>query len=105
MVVRAMDNGRPVRSSEAEVTIRVKFNKFPPKFSNSPYIQTVSENVRNGTGIFTVRATDEDLQGRITYGVVGISPAPLYFHVDPTVGTVWVKDDLKKDRALTYTVY
>ena len=104
MLITAMDNGRPVRTGEARVILTVKRNQFPPAFSSESYTQTVSENVRNGTGIFTVRATDQDLQGNMVYEIVGISPAPLYFHVNPTLGTVWVKDDLKKDRALQYTV-
>ena len=64
MTVRAFDNGRPVKTGQATVTIKVQRNQFPPTFSNGPYTQTVSENVRNGTGIFTVRATDKDLQVR-----------------------------------------
>ncbi len=55
-------------------------------------------------GIFTLRGRDEDLQGSLRYEVLGISPAPLYFRVHPGAGTVFTRDDLRKDRALSYTV-
>ena len=60
--MRATDQGVPVKSVEAAVEIRVTRNQFPPEFRNAPYQQTVSENVVNGTGIFTVTAEDQDLQ-------------------------------------------
>ena len=62
MLVRALDQGKPVKFGEADVRITVSRNEFPPEFKGAPYRQTVSENIRNGTGIFTLRAEDRDLQ-------------------------------------------
>ena len=104
MTVTAYDSGNPRKSVDVRVSITVQRNEFPPVFVNGPYSQTVSENIRNGTGIFTILATDEDLQGELTYEVIGLSPAPNFFHVHPTEGTVWVINDLTGDRALTYTL-
>ncbi len=104
MRVKAYDQGNPVKEGEAQVGIIVQRNQFPPEFLGGPYTQTVSENLPNNTGIFTLRGRDQDLQGELRYEVLGISPAPLYFRVNPTAGTVFTQDDLKKDRGLSYTV-
>ena len=62
MTVVAHDQGNPRKSAEATVSITVQRNEFPPVFHNAPYSQTVSENIRNGSGIFTIQASDQDLQ-------------------------------------------
>ena len=62
MRVSAFDQGMPVRSANVPIRITIKRNQYPPEFQGAPYKQTVSENVINGTGIFTVRATDRDPQ-------------------------------------------
>ena len=104
MRVQAYDQGSPVKEGEAQIGIVVTRNEFPPEFIDGPYTQTVSENLPNNTGIYTLRGRDQDLKGELRYEVLGISPAPLFFRVNPTAGTVFTKDDLRKDRGLTYTV-
>ena len=104
MRVRAYDQGNPIKEGEAQIGIVVTRNQFPPVFIDGPYTQTVSENLPNNTGIYTLRGSDQDLKGELRYEVLGISPAPLFFRVNPTAGTVFTRDDLRKDRGLTYTV-
>jgi protocadherin Fat 4 len=104
MLIQAHDQGRPVRSADVDVRITVQRNEFPPEFMGAPYVATVSENKQNGTGIFTLRAEDKDLQGRMQYELLGIMPAPEYFRIHPTEGTVWVINDLKSDKTLSYTL-
>ena len=104
MTVRVRDDGKPVRSAEASVTITVKRNRYLPTFSESKYEQPVSENTDNQTVILRVTARDRDLQGEINYELVGVAPAPSYFSVGRTNGNIYVIKDLKLDRALTYTV-
>lgn len=104
MVVRVHDDGKPVRSAEATVTITVKRNKYLPTFTEISDQQMVSENTKNGTGVLTITATDKDLQEAINYELVGVAPAPSYFSVGRTTGYIYVIKNLKEDRALTYTV-
>ena len=104
MRARASDNGRPVKHSETTVSITVHRNEFMPQWVNAPYRQTVNEDTRNMTGIYTVAATDQDLQEEIVYEATGIDPAPRYFTVGRTTGYILVTNNLKLDRGLIYTV-
>ncbi len=104
MIVTAGDQGKPTKTVNADIGIVVRRNKFPPKFIGAPYEATVSENKRNGSGIFTLQAQDEDLQDQMMYELVGIIPAPEYFQVHPTTGTIKLIKSLKDNKALSYTV-
>ncbi len=50
MRVVAYDQGNPVKEGEAQISISVQRNQFPPEFIGGPYEQTVSENLPNNTG-------------------------------------------------------
>ena len=102
--MKAHDDGRPVKYAEATITITVHRNEFMPQWENAPYRQTVDEDISNQTGIYTVSATDKDLQETMIYEVIGIDPAPRYFSVGRKTGFIHVINDLKKDRGLVYTV-
>ena len=105
MRVSAKDQGVPVRSSQAQITVNIRRSQFPPVFDRSVYELTVSENVRIGNGIATVRATDQDAAaGALVYEVRGVRPAPQYFKVDPSSGALFVDGDILNDFSLTYTV-
>ena len=95
--IRASDNGTPVRSVERRVRIQVTRNQYLPVFQNLPYFQTVSENVYNGSAIFTVTVEDRDVLGEIVYELVGVSPAPEFFGIDSERGNVWVINPLFSD--------
>ena len=59
MVIMAND-GRG-KSSNASVTIRISRDEQPPTWSNLPYTPgQVSENARNGSGVYTIKAQDPD---------------------------------------------
>jgi hypothetical protein len=75
-----------------------------PQWINAPYRQNVNEDTRNMTGIYTVVATDQDLQEEMIYEVTGIDPAPRYFAVGRTTRYIFVINNLRLDRGLTYTV-
>ena len=102
--VKAHDNGRPIKYTEATVTITVHRNEFMPQWVNIPYKQTINEDITNLTGIYTVSATDNDLQEAIIYEAVGIDPAQRYFTVGRKNGFILVINNLKKDQGLVYTV-
>ena len=43
-------------------------------------------------------------QGHVRYELIGDFPAPYFFSIDASSGTVKVKNNLKADKALTYKV-
>lgn len=104
LTVRAADQGFPSRTTDATVSITVQHSQYRPEFQNTPYRQSVNEDVTNGSVIFTVRATKTNQQGVMTYVLAGNDPAPTYFAVGSTSGMVSVIGNLKTDRGLTYTV-
>ena len=104
MNVIARDQGKPVRTAQAQIIINVQRNQYPPVFDKSVYQITISENVRNGTGIGTIKATDADIQGAMTYEVTGTPPAPKYFRVGRDTGFLFISGDVLSDFSLTYTV-
>ncbi len=104
MRVIAVDEGVPKRTAETEVSITVHRNQFLPEWEGLPYRQTVDEDVRNMTGVYTVRASDQDLQGDLIFELEGVDPAPRYFTVGRTSGFIFIIGDLKQDRGLIYNV-
>lgn len=100
--IRAYDLGVPVKYGEVEVEIAVQRNQFPPEFIGAPYVIEASENTVNNTGIFTIKAEDEDMRGQIIYEVIGVTPADRFFRVGRTTGFLYVSGDLKSDTTLTY---
>lgn len=64
--MRARDNGLPNRETTVEVLVFVTRDQFRPVFVRTPYVTSVQEDARNGTAIYTVTATDQDLQVIIT---------------------------------------
>ena len=95
--VEASDNGTPVRSVDRRVRVQITRNRYPPVFQNLPETQVVSENVHNGSAIFTVSVEDRDIQGQIVYEIAGIEPAPRFFGIDAERGNVWVTNELTSD--------
>ncbi|KAK3089813.1 hypothetical protein FSP39_006721 [Pinctada imbricata] len=104
--VRASDQRVPERTDTAEVQINILRDSFPPVFIQEPYATSVSENTINGTTIYTVTATDQDLRGSIQYEVIGISVAPAFFVINRNTGVITVFDAaaMKADRGLQYTL-
>ncbi len=64
MLVCAFDHGKPVRSAEAQLIINVQRNQYPPVFDKPLYETEISESVTLKAGIYTIKATDRDLQGK-----------------------------------------
>jgi hypothetical protein len=106
LLVSATDLGTPERSGRAGIRVVVRRSAVPPAFERATYDVTLSENVRAGSGIATVRARDPDLSApdALRYEVRGIEPAPQYFGVDPESGAVTVTGDVLGHFALSYTV-
>ncbi|KAL5018737.1 hypothetical protein ScPMuIL_004459 [Solemya velum] len=102
MRVRATDGGTPERTAVASVIVNVNRNRFPPVFTNTPYIISLSEKEAPQTSIYQVTATDQDLVGSITYSVTGDDIAPYLFSVDKTTGTVRIRTSLQPFNDYTY---
>ena len=60
--VRGSDQRIPERTDTAEVQINVLRDTFPPIFVQEPYATSISENTINGTSVYRVTATDQDLK-------------------------------------------
>lgn len=67
LTVSAQDQGVPtslIASQPATVFINVIRNQFSPVFLSTPYTVDISQNVGIFASIFTVTASDSDLQVR-----------------------------------------
>lgn len=60
--VQASDQRIPERTATSEVRINILRDRFSPIFIQEPYGTSVSENTVNGTSIYRVTATDQDLR-------------------------------------------
>lgn len=98
--VRAMYTRLISLSSVVPVTIHISdVNDNPPVFSQSVYKTSVDENVRAGSSVLQVFATDKDtgINGRVTYLLVK-SGKVIPFKVDKQTGVVSVTDARPIDR-------
>ncbi|CAI9730365.1 cadherin EGF LAG seven-pass G-type receptor 2 isoform X1 [Octopus vulgaris] len=87
----------------AEVFIQIiDTNRFQPKFQNTPYRISVSEDVPVGKTIFNVFALDQDVgeNARITYS---IDPTDV-FAVVANTGDVYTHKKLDREKQAGYTV-
>ena len=58
----ASDDRKPPRSGSVQVTINVTRDESRPEFQEVPYALTLSENTAVASVVFTVTASDSDLQ-------------------------------------------
>lgn len=88
---------------EAEVFIQIiDTNRYRPKFQNTPYRISVSEDVPVGKSIYEIFALDKDVgeNARITYSM---DPTDV-FAVDPNTGIVHTRAVLDREKQAGYTV-
>ncbi|XP_070182145.1 protocadherin Fat 1-like [Littorina saxatilis] len=104
--VRATD--RPIRglTDDAVVNFNVRLTPILPSFNTASYnAGTILETRPTGSTVYSlVSATDNDLQGNLTYAAEGIYPADNFFHINPVSGVITVKNNLTDD-ALSRPVY
>ncbi|WAQ95445.1 FAT4-like protein [Mya arenaria] len=89
-VVTAQDGGNRVSSQNAQVTINVIRNLFPPVFTNVPYSSNLPFSVSTGSRVFDVNATDSDTApyNTVTYSIIGDEPSPSRFSINPSNGLI-----------------
>jgi Cadherin domain len=103
----AFDGGEPALNDSISVTVRVlDSNDNDPVFEKSVYEVHIAENVRPGTRILSVRATDADLDGtaQLVYGLAAQTRS-FYGHaflVDNRTGDVYVTDRLDRETLAEY---
>nr|XP_014277946.1 cadherin-99C-like isoform X1 [Halyomorpha halys] len=108
LVIGTAENNSTHKGSTTTVRVKVlDVNDIPPVFLTTPRPITLDDNVSIGTAVTTMVATDSDGSApgnKIRYEIVGRGKATKYFQIDPDLGTVTVKDDLRKEADNEYQV-
>lgn len=83
-------------------------NDIPPVFLSVPQPITLDDDVPIGTKVTTLIATDSDgtsPNNKVRYEIVGRGKASKYFQIDPDVGLLQVRNDLRKETDSEYMVW
>ncbi|KAM6923458.1 protocadherin alpha-3-like [Xenentodon cancila] len=99
LTLTAIDGGTPAKSGTMTIVVNVlDINDNAPVFSQTLYKAKVHENVKLGTSIITVNATDLDagLNGEVLYSFskVGRGKQTDIFDIDEKTGTVTNKKNI-----------
>ncbi|KAM7419871.1 hypothetical protein PAMA_016804 [Pampus argenteus] len=107
--VVAEDQGRPARSSTANLLLQVSdINDNVPEFSEAEYEVEVLETESAGSSLLRLSAVDpdEDVNGRITYSIFQQSPSedlPV-FELDSSDGTLRLAQPLDYSEVKVYSL-
>ncbi|XP_041846854.1 protocadherin alpha-9-like [Melanotaenia boesemani] len=93
LTLTAIDGGTPAKSGSMTVIVNVlDINDNAPVFSQTLYKATINENVKIGTSIITLNATDVDAgqNGEVLYSFskIGRGKQTDFFDIDEKTGTV-----------------
>ncbi|KAM9795544.1 uncharacterized protein ACB057_010409 [Neosynchiropus ocellatus] len=99
LTLTAIDGGTPAKSGTMDIIIRVlDINDNAPLFSQSLYKASVFENVKLGTSIMTVNASDLDagLNGEVVYSLIagGREKGNDLFRIDEKSGILTNKKNI-----------
>ncbi|XP_055954929.1 protocadherin Fat 4 [Patella vulgata] len=92
--VVATDQRFPFNRVTAPVVITITPDQAPIFQTMSGF--NLNESLINGNSVGRVQANDTDLLGSIVYEVVGNTPAPSFFTVDPSTGAITVRGNLRQ---------
>ncbi|XP_064636197.1 protocadherin Fat 1-like isoform X4 [Lineus longissimus] len=103
LTIQANDGGTPSLSASTKVNINVTdFNDNAPKFVKPFYMKKVVENVRRGTEVIKVEASDADSKenGQLSYAIIAGNDEKLFsvMEKDGTVKTTGILDREKNDK-------
>ncbi|KAL4226468.1 Protocadherin Fat 4 [Mactra antiquata] len=102
IVIEVNDGGTPSLTTTATVNVEITdINDNTPAFQNLPYTVSVIENTAIGSTVFTVNATDGDIDESVTFS---LNPSMTNFDVDPNSGDVILKADVDYELQTTYEV-
>ncbi len=100
--VTAHDGGTPQTSNTTLVTLSLTdVNDNPPLFSDSVYIQSVSESIPSGSRVLTVSATDADagLNKQFSFSLSGSST----FAINSSSGEIYTSTSLDRESLSFYS--
>ncbi|XP_064610242.1 protocadherin Fat 4-like [Liolophura sinensis] len=95
--VTATDQGNPPNVAWTVVTLTLGKSSFLPQWVNVPGSVNISESQRPNTVVYTLSATDRDLQGQMRYGMRGDSNTISYFSINPGNGQIRLVVPLTSD--------
>lgn len=107
LVIKAEDQGTPPKSATVNVKITLTdINDCVPQFTKSSYRTTIKENVRPGTLITTIVATDCDqgTNGEVFYEIVSGNDMNL-FAINKINGQLRVKSKLDYERTSVFYLW
>uniref|UniRef100_A0A8C1TQ36 Protocadherin-16 n=1 Tax=Cyprinus carpio TaxID=7962 RepID=A0A8C1TQ36_CYPCA len=105
--VTATDRGAPSQSSSTALLIQVRLSRTPPKPNTLSMTLNSVEGAKPGSVIGSVRAHDEhemNLNGQVTYLVVGGTDHEGTFMVDRLTGDVYLARELDYEKGSRYTL-
>uniref|UniRef100_A0A3Q2Y3M4 Si:ch73-379j16.2 n=1 Tax=Hippocampus comes TaxID=109280 RepID=A0A3Q2Y3M4_HIPCM len=107
LVLTSFDGGNPVRSGSLNVRVIVlDSNDKTPAFMQEVYSVNLSENVKLGTGVIKVEATDldEGINGEVEYYFGGELDSEIYetFSLDKNTGEISVKGQIDFEKVDVY---
>ncbi|XP_077165971.1 protocadherin gamma-B5-like [Paroedura picta] len=98
LTITATDKGTPALSTHKTISLQISdVNDNPPTFEESSYNLFVPENNPSGASIYTVKASDPDLErnSKITYSILNsnIEDLPLssYVSINSETGTLYAQ--------------
>ncbi|XP_060080745.1 protocadherin Fat 4-like, partial [Ylistrum balloti] len=96
---------RDVGNKEDTATVIIAVERDDqPNFINLPETRNIQETNSLTQSIFTVAASDTDMQGQMVYNIIGEFNSPKFFRVNNATGEVFVQLDLKLDIVEQYKV-
>ncbi|CAH0392596.1 unnamed protein product [Bemisia tabaci] len=108
LIVGTMENSGNTPGATTRVIVNVEDrNDIPPVFLNASPTINLDDNVEIGTKVGSLQATDSDATApgnKVRYELVGRGKALKYFHIDPDLGILEVKDDLRKEKESQFQV-
>nr|XP_034959254.1 protocadherin gamma-B7-like isoform X1 [Zootoca vivipara] len=98
ITITATDKGSPPLSSNKTISLQISdINDNPPAFEKSTYSVFVPENNPSGASIFSIKASDPDLDrnSRITYSILNSNmeelPLSSYVSINSETGTIYAQ--------------
>ncbi|KAM5299007.1 protocadherin gamma-A11 isoform 3-T3 [Ctenodactylus gundi] len=106
LLLTASDGGDPIRKGTVPIRVVVlDVNDHIPKFTQSVYRMSIPENLRPGTRVLMVNATDPDegTNGQVMYSFGNMeSKAPEIFQLNPQTGEVLIREPLDFEKYRLY---
>ncbi|KAK7603537.1 hypothetical protein V9T40_003536 [Parthenolecanium corni] len=108
LIIGTEENTSNLPGATTKVVINVEdVNDIPPSFLSTPKPITLDDDVPIGTKVTSLIAADSDgtsPNNKVRYEIVGRGKAAKYFQIDPDLGVLTVRDNLKKERDAEYVV-